>query len=106
LLALRKDGRLVIIELKVAPNREHLFQAVDYWQEIERHRLAGNLKGLFGKLPIADVPGLVYLVAPHSCFHPNLNFLAGVISPELEIFRFDLNENWREEIKVLERKRI
>jgi hypothetical protein len=106
LLALRKDGRLVIIELKVAPNREHLFQAVDYWQEIEKHRLAGNLKGLFGKLEMADVPSLVYLVAPHSCFHPNFEFLASVISPEIEIFRFDLNEKWRERIKVLERRKI
>ena len=90
----------------MAPNREHLFQAVDYWQEVERHRLAGHLKGLFNELEIADLPSLVYLAAPHSCFHPDFNFLAGVISPELEIFRFDLNENWRQEIKVIERKRI
>jgi hypothetical protein len=103
LLALRKDRRLVIIELKVSPNREHLFQAVDYWQEIETQRVAGNLKGLFGDLKIADEPSLVYLVAPHSCFHKNFEFLAKTIAEEIEIYRFDLNENWREKVKVLER---
>lgn len=106
LLALRKDGRLVIIELKVSPNREHLFQAVDYWQEIENQRIAGNLKGLFGNLKIADEPGLVYLVAPHSCFHKEFDFLAKTVSKELEIYRFDINENWREKIKVIERRKI
>jgi hypothetical protein len=106
LLALRKDGRLVIIELKVSPNREHLFQAVDYWQEIEKQRVAGNLKGLFGKLEISDAPSLVYLVAPHSCFHKDFDFLAKTVSDELEIYRFDINENWREKIKVIERRLI
>jgi len=106
LLALRKDGRLVIIELKVAPNREHIFQAVDYWQEIEKHRRAGNLRGLFNDLEIADEPSLVYLVAPHSCFHPDFDFLASVVSPDLELYRFDLNENWRAGVKVLERKKL
>ncbi|MDQ3633733.1 MAG: hypothetical protein M3405_04395 [Acidobacteriota bacterium] len=37
-LALRKDGRLVIIELKVSPDREMIFQAVDYWRKIELQR--------------------------------------------------------------------
>lgn len=106
LLALRKDRRLIIIELKVSPNREHLFQAVDYWQEIEKQRVAGNLKSLFGDLEIANEPSLVYLVAPHSCFHKDFDFLAKTISNELEIYRFDLNENWREKVKVIERRKV
>lgn len=106
LLALRKDGRLVIVELKVSPNREHLFQAVDYWQEIEKQRVAGNLKGLFGKLEIADMPSLVYLVAPHSCFHKDFDFLSKTVSEEIEIYRFDINENWREKVRVIERRKL
>lgn len=106
LLALRKDGRLVIIELKVSPNREHLFQALDYWQEIEKQRLAGNLRGLFGEFEIVDAPSLIYLVAPHSCFHQDFNLLAQTVSEKLEISRFDLNENWREIIKVVEKRLI
>jgi hypothetical protein len=106
LLAIRKDGRIVIIELKVSPNSEHIFQAVDYWQEIEKQRLAGNLNGLFGSLKIAELPCLVYLVAPRSCFHKEFNLLANTISKELEIYRFDINENWRKSIKVLEQRKI
>ena len=103
---MRKDGRLVIIELKVSPNREHLFQAIDYWQEIEQQRVAGNLRGLFGNLKIADEPSLVYLVAPHSCFHKDFQVLAETVSDEIEIYRFDLNENWRKKIKVIERQKL
>ncbi|HEV8589781.1 MAG TPA: hypothetical protein VGQ72_12970, partial [Pyrinomonadaceae bacterium] len=32
LLALRHDGRLVVVELKVNEDREHVFQGVDYWR--------------------------------------------------------------------------
>ncbi len=106
LLAIRKDGRIVIIELKVSRNREHIFQAVDYWQEIEKQRLAGNLNGLFAGLEIADLPCLVYLVAPRSCFHKDFDFLANTISKELELYRFDINENWRKSVKVLEQRKI
>jgi hypothetical protein len=106
LLAIRKDGRIVIIELKVSRNSEHLFQAVDYWQEIEKQRLAGNLKGLFGDLEITDSPCLVYLVAPRTCFHKNFDFLASTVSNEIELYRFDIKENWRKNVRVLERRKI
>jgi len=102
LLALRKDGRLIVIELKTAPDREMIFQAVDYWRKIELHRRAGNLKKarVFGDLEISDKPAIVYLAAPTLSFHVDFSFLAKTISPEIEIYRFDLNENWRENLKV------
>jgi hypothetical protein len=106
LLAIRKDGRIVIIELKVSRNSEHLFQAVDYWQEIEKQRLAGNLHGLFGDLEIANQPCLVYLVAPRTCFHKEFDFLASTITHEIELYRFDIKENWRKNVRVLERRKI
>jgi hypothetical protein len=108
LLALRKDGRLIVIELKVAPDREMVFQAADYWRKIELQRRAGNLRRarVFGDLEIADRPAIVYLVAPTLSFHRDFEFLAGTITPEIEIHRFNLAENWRENLKVLERKKI
>ncbi len=107
LLALRKDGRLVIIELKVSPDREMIFQAVDYWRKIELQRRKGilNKAEIFGELEISDKPTIVYLVAPTLSFHRDFNFLAKTISEEIEIFRFDLVENWRRNLKVLGRKR-
>lgn len=108
LLALRKDGRLVIIELKVTADREMIFQAVDYWRKIELQRRKGllNEAKIFGDLEISDKPAVCYLVAPTLSFHRDLNFLAKTISEEIDIFRFDLAENWRENLKVLGRKKI
>ncbi len=108
LLALRKDGRLVIIELKVSPDREMIFQAVDYWRKIELQRKKGvlNEAKVFGKLEIANKPTTVYLVAPTLSFHRDFNFLAKTISEEIEIFRFDLAENWRKNLKVLGRRKM
>lgn len=106
LLAVRRDGRLVVIELKVSPDREAVFQAADYWRKIELQRRMGNLKKarIFGDLEISDAPALVYLVAPALSFHRDFGFLKGAISTEIEIHRFDLNENWREKIKILQRR--
>jgi hypothetical protein len=108
LLALRRDGRLVVIELKVAPDREMIFQAADYWRKIELQRRKGNLQKakVFGDLEIAEAPTLVYLVAPTLSFHYDFDFLSKTVSPEIEIFRFDLSENWREDLKVLKRGKI
>jgi len=108
LLALRRDGRLIIIELKVAPDREVVFQAADYWRKIEVQRRAGNLQGakIFGDLKISNQHALVFIVAPFLSFHRDFDFLAQTISKEIEIFRFDLNENWREKLKVLGRKKV
>lgn len=108
LLALRKDGRLIIIELKIAPDREMIFQAADYWRKIELQRRKGNLQKakIFGDLEISDKPAICYLVAPTLAFHPDFNFLSQTISGEIEMHRFNLAENWRETLKVLERKEI
>lgn len=108
LLALRKDGRLIVIELKVSPDREMIFQAADYWRKIERQRRAGNLRkaNIFGELEISDQPTLVYLVAPTLSFHRDFEFLSKTITTDIEIYRFDLSENWRANLKVLRRERI
>ena len=106
LLALRCDGRLVIVELKVKSDREMIFQAVDYWRKIELQKRKGNLNRarLFGDLQISDQPAIVYLAAPTLAFHRDYNFLARTISGEIEFHRFNLAENWRENLKVLKRE--
>ncbi len=108
LLALRRDGRLVVVELKTSPDREMIFQAVDYWRQVELQRRAGNLQKakIFGDAEISGEPALVYLVAPTLSFHRDFDFLAQTVSPEIEIARFCLNENWRESLKVMRREVI
>ncbi len=108
LLAARLDGRLVVVELKTFPDREMIFQAADYWRKIEFLRRKGNLQStkIFGDLKISDEPPLVFLAAPFLSFHRDFDFLAQTVAKEIEIYRFDLNENWRESLKVVRRKRI
>ncbi len=105
LLALRRDGRLVVIELKTAPDRDTVFQAADYWRKIELQRRRGELSRarLFGDLEIADRPALIYVVAPALSFHREFERFASMLSPEIELWRWELHENWRERIKVLAR---
>ena len=108
LLALRRDGRLVVIELKVTEDREHVFQGVDYWRRVEAHRRRGHLASakLFGDRLIADESPLVYLVAPMLRFHPAFATLARTIARDIEIYRFDINEDWRSGVRVMRRKRV
>jgi hypothetical protein len=105
LLALRRDGRLVIIELKTQPDREMIFQAADYWLKIELQRRRGILAAadLFDGREILDTPALIYLAAPAWSFHRDFEFFARTIAPEIELWRFELHENWRKQIKVLAR---
>ena len=108
LLALRKDGRLIVIEIKTAPDLQMVYQAADYWRKIESARRDGSLRKakIFGDLEISDEPTLVFLAAPTLSFHYNFEFLADTISPEIEIYKFDLNENWRENLKVMRVEKI
>lgn len=108
LLALRHDGRLVVIELKVNEDREHVFQGVDYWRRVEAHRRRGHISAarLFGEREISDESPLVYLVAPALRFHPSFATLAKTIAPDIEIYRFDINEDWRKGVRVVRRERV
>jgi hypothetical protein len=108
LLALRHDGRLVVIELKVNEDREHVFQGVDYWRRVEAHRRRGHISAakLFGDRDISDESPLVYLVAPTLRFHPSFATLGRTIAPDIEIYRFDINEDWRAGVRVVRRERV
>ena len=108
MLALRRDGRLVVIELKVSEDREHVLQAADYWRRVEAHRRRGHISKakLFGDRRIRDEPPLVYLVAPTLRVHPSFAVLARCIAPDIEIYRFDINEDWRAGVRVMRRMRV
>jgi len=108
LLALRQDGRLVVIELKVSEDREHMLQGADYWRRVEAHRRRGHIARakLFGARTIRDEAPLVYLVAPTLRVHPAFQTLAQCISSDIEIYRFDINEDWRTGVRVMRRERV
>ena len=83
-----------------------IFQAADYWRKIELQRRRGLLAAadLFDGLEIADNPALIYLAAPAWSFHRDFELFARAVSPDIEIWRFELHENWRENVKVVARQ--
>jgi hypothetical protein len=105
LLALRRDGRLVVVELKVSEDASLALQGADYWRRVEAQRRAGNISraGLFGDAELSDDPPLLYLVAPMLRFHRSFHTLARCLSARVETYRLDLNEDWRAGVRVVRR---
>lgn len=105
LLAIRRDGRLVVIELKVSEDAALALQGADYWRRVEAHRRQGNITRarLFGDVTIADEPALLYLAAPMLRFHRSFQTLARALRPDIETYRLDLNEDWRAGVRVVRR---
>jgi hypothetical protein len=108
LLALRRDGRLVVVELKVSEDAALALQGADYWRRVEAHRRRGDIDRarLFGDAEIADEPPLVYLVAPMLRFHRSFHVLARAVTPRVEMYRVDLNEDWRAGVRVVRLARV
>lgn len=106
LLGATRDGRLVVLELKVDEDLQLLPQALDYWLRVRWHREQGDLEalGYFPGLPLADRPPLLYLVAPGLRFHPATDTLLRFVSNEVEVVRVGLNEEWRKGIRILFRQ--
>jgi hypothetical protein len=106
LLGATRDGRLVVLELKVDEDLQLLPQALDYWLRVRWHREQGDLEalGYFPGLPLAERPPLLYLVAPGLRFHPATETLLRFVSKEVEVVRVGLNEDWRKGVRVLFRQ--
>jgi hypothetical protein len=103
LLALRRDGRLVVIELKVSEDSALPLQGADYWRRVSAHHRAGHISRarLFGDAELSADPPLVYLVAPLLRFHRSFPTLARCVATDIEMYRFDINEDWRAGVRVM-----
>lgn len=106
LLAVRRDGRLVVIELKVAEDTALPLQAADYWRRVECLRRAHRLDDLFDGMKVLDAPPLVYAVAPGLRFARSFEQLARLLDSSIELYRLDINEDWRAGLRVQRRTKI
>lgn len=108
LLTVNHLGQLVVIEIKAAEDAQLPLQGLDYWLRVEQARLRGEFaqRGLFAGTELADVPPLLYLVAPRLRFHRSFTTIAQCIAPEIEVYRLGINTNWRSGVRVHERTRI
>lgn len=106
LLAVTRRGRLVVIELKASEDIQLPIQAVDYWLRVRRHQREGDFTryGYFAGCEIDPAPPLLWLAGPSLRFHSTIGTLLKYLSPEIQVTRIGLNENWRRGIKVVFRQ--
>jgi hypothetical protein len=106
LLTVTRAKRLAILELKATENPDLPLQAADYWMRIRRHQVQGDLAryGYFPGMELQASPPVVYLVAPALRFHPTTEIILSYLSPEIEVVRIGVAENWRRGLRVMLRK--
>jgi hypothetical protein len=106
LLGVTRDGRLAILELKASEDIQLVMQAVDYWLRVRFHHEQDDFRryGYFPEVPLNAKPPLLYLVAPGFRFHPSIDIVLRYLSPEIEIARIALAENWRRGLRVVFRQ--
>jgi hypothetical protein len=106
LLGITRRGRLVVIELKASEDIQMPLQAVDCWLRVRRHHRDGDFEryGYFAGKTIDAKPPLVWLAAPALRFHSATETLLKYLSPEIQVTRVGLNEEWRRGVKVVFRQ--
>ncbi len=106
-LTLTRERRLAVVELKADEDIHLPLQGLDYWARVEWHRARGEFQkfGYFPGVEIAPTPPLLLLVAPALRVHPATDTLLRYIAPEIECELVGIGEKWREEIRVVFRKR-
>jgi hypothetical protein len=112
LLASTRDGQLAVIELKADEDIHLPLQGLDYWSRVKWHqdREEFHRFGYFvspeGKaLPLSPAPPLLMLVAPALHIHPATDTILQYLSPEVHWSLTAVDEHWRENVKVVFRKR-
>lgn len=108
LLAVNDEGRLVVIEIKAAEDRNLPLQGLDYWLRVEQARVRGEFerRGLFPGIRLSDQSPLLYLVAPRLRFHRTFSTIARCIAAEVSVYQFGLNANWRTGVCVHTKERV
>jgi hypothetical protein len=106
LVGVTRQGRLVVIELKASEDIHLPLQALDYWLRVRRHHHDGDFQrcGYFSGIELDARPPLLWLVAPGLRFHPSAEILLRYLSPEVQVTRIGLNENWRRGLQVIFRQ--
>jgi len=120
LLTLDRNGRLAVIELKANEDLHLPLQALDYWIRVralnsDRQPATGNeggrplsafeRQGYFTGAEVSSLEPRLLLAAPALRIHPANEPVLRYFSPQVEWELIALTEHWRQELKVIFRKR-
>src|SRR5580704_1514126 len=100
------DGRLAILELKAGEDIHLPLQGLDYWARVRYHQQNGGFirNGYFAGRELSDAPPLLYLVAPALRTHPSTDVLLRYMSLQIQWTMVQVDERWREAVRVVNRK--
>lgn len=106
-LAVTREGRLAVVELKADEDIHLPLQGIDYWSRVTWHHGRGEFQkfGYFAGQELSSQTPLLIMVAPALHVHPATDTLLRYISPEIEWTLLGIDERWRKELKVVFRKR-
>jgi hypothetical protein len=101
------SGRLAVVELKADEDIHLPLQGLDYWARVEWHHSRGEFPrcGYFEGQELSAQKPLLFLVAPALHVHPATDILLRYLSPEIEWEFVGIDERWKEDVKVVFRKR-
>ena len=106
-LALTRDSRLAVIELKADEDIHLPLQGLDYWSRVAWHQERGEFRkfGYFPGQELSTLKPLLLLVAPALHVHPATDTILRYLSPEIEWELLGIDERWRDGMRVVFRKR-
>ena len=106
-LAVTREGRLAVLELKAEEDIHLPLQGLDYWSRVTWHHARGEFQryGYFPNRELSPAAPLLLLVAPALHIHPATDTLLRYLSPEIEWMLLGIDERWRENLRVIFRKR-
>ncbi len=118
LLSIDRKGRLAVLELKADEDLHLPLQALDYWIRVQalngdRQAAGGGARplcaferlGYFPGAEVSPLPPRLLLVAPALRIHPANQQVLQYFAPEIEWEFVAVGEDWRQELKVVFRKR-
>jgi hypothetical protein len=106
-LGITRESRLAVIELKADEDIHLPLQGVDYWSRVAWHQSRGEFArfAYFPGVEISAQTPLLMLVAPALHVHPTTDTILRYLSPEIDWEVLGIDEHWREEVRVVFRKR-
>ena len=108
LLTCTREGRLAVVELKADEDLHMPLQGLDYWARVRDHHRQNEFQrfGYFAGRELSPAAPLLVLVAPALRVHPATDTLLRFLSPQIEWMVIGVNEDWRNGVKVVFRKRM